>query len=110
MSSNSGTESHLFEERDIKESTYGIMFFGTPHQGSKSATAGQMLARMASVAMKTNSKYIKHLEANSEWLAQLQEAYTPMMQGFKTVYFYEEYATYIPGIGEVRVSPYSNHL
>lgn len=85
------------------------MFFGTPHQGSKAATSGQMLARMASVAIKTNKKYIKHLEENSEWLAQLQDAYTPMMQEFKTVYFYEEYAINIPGVGEVHVRLCSNY-
>lgn len=81
------------------DSTYGILFMGTPHQGAD-VTLGQIAVRIASIGMKTNAKHLSLLQKNSEDLEQLQALYLPISGHFKTTYFFEEYPIDIPGLGE----------
>ncbi|KAL9131006.1 MAG: hypothetical protein Q9217_000948 [Psora testacea] len=83
----------LEEHRSIKTSTYGIMFMGTPHQGSSSAQIGELLVNVASVFVAADDRLIKHLEESSEWLQQQLQQYGPISGEFVTKFAYEEYKT-----------------
>lgn len=85
------------------DSTYGILFLGTPHQGAD-VTLGQIAVRIASIGMQTTTRHLSLLETNSEWLEQLQATYLPISGRFKTAFFYEEYPIAVPGLGNIHVS------
>ncbi|KAL9103273.1 MAG: hypothetical protein Q9163_001675 [Psora crenata] len=83
----------LEEHRSIKTSTYGIMFMGTPHQGSGSALMGKLLVNVASVFVTADDRLLKHLEDNSEWLQQQLGQYGSISGDFVTKFAYEVYKT-----------------
>jgi hypothetical protein len=83
----------LADHRLIKLSTYGILFMGTPHQGSNGVQLGRVLANVASVVMAADDRLLKHLERDSEWLQQQLGQYASISNDFVTKYAFEEYAT-----------------
>ena len=85
-------------------STYGILFMGTPHQGSEGATWGILARNIASIFMNTNKGMLEHLTRNSEWLEYQQAQFVPISNQFETIYFYETHPTPLPGDGELLVS------
>jgi hypothetical protein len=86
---------HLSEHKAIEISTHGILFLGTPHQGTDSATLGITLHRIFSIVMPTNTRLLKNLERDSEQVLQQLEQYLPISSNFETVFFYEMYKTVI---------------
>ena len=84
-------------------STYGILFMGTPHQGSEGDTWEPLVQNMASIFANINSKILKHLAKNSEWLEYQQKLFLPISNQFETVYFYETYPTPLPAGGALLV-------
>jgi hypothetical protein len=50
--------------RDIRISTYGVIFFGTPHAGSSIASWGQMFRSIAGVAASTNPNLLADLDSS----------------------------------------------
>ena len=97
------TETHLPDRRHIKISTYGILFMGTPHQGSSGVTWGILAKNLASIFTNTNNEILEHLEMNSEWLEHQQTLFLPISNQFDTIYFYETYPTPLPGGGALHV-------
>jgi hypothetical protein len=83
----------LHEHRAVKVSTYGILFLGTPHQGSSEAHLGRLLANIASLFVPATDGILKHLERDSEWLQQQLSQYAPISSEFVTKFAYEEYKT-----------------
>ncbi|KAH3938470.1 hypothetical protein HBH53_256910 [Parastagonospora nodorum] len=83
----------LEEHRAIKLSTYGILFMGTPHQGSSGVALGKLMVNVASVFMVADDRLLQHLERDSEWLQQQLGQYGPISSDFVTKYAFEEYAT-----------------
>ncbi|KAL9073480.1 MAG: hypothetical protein Q9161_002901 [Pseudevernia consocians] len=81
------------KHRSIKISTYGIIFMGTPHQGSGNVQIGKSLLNIARVFVETNDRLIKNLEEYSEWLQQQLGQYGPISGDFVTKFAYEEYKT-----------------
>jgi hypothetical protein len=77
----------------IKLSTYGIFFFGTPHSGSGSAAWATTLLNIGSTFAKTNTKIVKHLKTNSEWLRQQIDQFSGLAGQFNIIFCYEGYPT-----------------
>jgi hypothetical protein len=96
MTCNLATADHLVHQRSIKLSTYGVMFFGTPHMGTNGAEFQAALTNICRIFVSGNSKLLWTLTRDSDHLKLL---YLPISQDFKTVFFYEEYKT--PLIGGV---------
>ena len=94
---NSSTADHLAHRRSIKLSTYGVMFFGTPHTGANGAEFQAALTNICRIFVSGNSKLLQTLTRDSDHLRLLSELYLPISQDFKTVFFYEEYKTPLIG-------------
>jgi hypothetical protein len=79
-----------FRERhkQIKLSTYGIIFMGTPHQGAN-VTLGSAILNIASVVIRTNRNLVMNLDRDSEYLQSQLEFYRGIRDDFATVYCYE---------------------
>ncbi|KAH0563532.1 hypothetical protein GP486_001902 [Trichoglossum hirsutum] len=100
--------SHLEEHRSIKTSTYGVLFFGTPHSGSDSATWATLLLNIISAFAKTNTLVVKRLKTNSEWLRQQTAQFTAIGSSFDIKCCYEALQTTLPlGKGVMVVPPAS---
>jgi hypothetical protein len=84
-------------QRSIGLSTYGILFMGTPHQGSDAARLGELLVNIGSIAIPTQSHLLTHLDRDSEWLQQQLDQYGPISGDFVTKFAFEEYKTPIIG-------------
>jgi len=97
VTSNSSTTQHLVHRRSIKLSTYGVMFFGTPHIGASGAEFQAALTNICRVFVSGSSKLLRTLVQDSDHLRLLNELYLPISQDFKTVFFYEEYKTPLIG-------------
>lgn len=74
----------------IRESTLGIVFFGTPHRGSDFATYGETLASVVRmVTLKPSSQLLKALRSNSDDLYKLSTYFQSELQRLQIVSFYE---------------------
>lgn len=68
---NAGTRS-----KHIAPSTFGIIFLGTPHRGSKSASIGKIAYQITTVATKRpNLHLLRGLERNSEILDRIGDSF-----------------------------------
>lgn len=54
---------------------------------------GKILVNVASIYWHTNTKILKHLEKDSEWLQVQLKQYNSTSERYVTVFFYETYAT-----------------
>ena len=85
---------HLVEYKWIALSTYGILFLGTPHQGTSAiANPANQLLKIASLSSLTNDVLLKHLTTNSEWLQQQLSFYNSIGADICTKFFYETLPT-----------------
>lgn len=88
----------------IKLSTYGVMFFGTPHQGTDSATWGKVFVNVASLFQHTSTALLQHLERDSEWLRMQLKQYNSISSDIFTILYFESYPTPLPAGRSVMVS------
>ncbi|MCJ1245931.1 hypothetical protein MMC30_003135 [Trapelia coarctata] len=79
--------------KDIKLSTYGIMFMGTPHQGGEDTSLGSKVLTVASIYYNTNKNLLRHLERDSGQVASLLLEYQGMQGDFDTKFTYETLPT-----------------
>ena len=79
---------HLERHKSIKLSTYGIVFMGTPHQGTD-ITLGNLILGIASVVIKTNPNLVENLKRDSELLGDQSRSYLGISDDFATIYCYE---------------------
>lgn len=91
--SNMATVSHNEHLKGIKLSTYGILFFGTPHQGGNDISWGKRLVEVASVFLHTSNALLNHLEKDSEWLEIQLEQYKSISADIFTIFCFESYPT-----------------
>lgn len=73
----------------IELSTYGILFFGTPHQGTDGFLREKAPTNIDSLSTYTSDIVLKDLGKDSEWLQQQLCQYTRISKGFVTKFFYE---------------------
>ncbi|KAI1365169.1 hypothetical protein F5Y08DRAFT_187701 [Xylaria arbuscula] len=64
--------------------TYGVVFFGVPHKGSKHAAWGKMAARMVQILTgQPNESFLGSVEEGSNYNVQLSERFSPLLDAFK---------------------------
>ena len=97
--------SHNEHLKAIKLSTYGILFFGTPHQGGNYVSWGKLLVNVAPICRHTSSDLLEHLEKDSEWLETQLEQYKPISTDFFTIFCFETYPTTLVSGISLMVSP-----
>ena len=74
----------------IKESSVGIVFFGTPHRGSEKADYGKVLVKVVSgVMVKPKSRLVNALQSNSETLMDLTSKFKFQARQLQIATFYE---------------------
>jgi hypothetical protein len=75
---------------DIRASTRGIIFLGTPHHGSSTAKYGEMLAKIAkAVGRGADTKLIHTLRKDSPELMKLARSFTDIYDDMDIFCFYE---------------------
>ena len=86
------------DHRALKLSTYGIIFFGTPHNGGEHVKLGQILLQIADLFLDVNDRALKSMDPDSEFLATQTDRYTNISSDFETVFAYEVYETLVRGV------------
>ncbi|KAF8526906.1 hypothetical protein BU17DRAFT_61884 [Hysterangium stoloniferum] len=95
INSSSCNQNHLADHRTIYENTKGIIFIGTPNEGTKHIHLGADVNSFRT--SKINNKVAQHLESNSEMLQRQIAQYLPISRKFKTYYLHELLGTPISG-------------
>lgn len=65
--------------REIAESSYGVLFMGTPHRGSSQATWGSMLASIICYGKQVNVDIVRGLEKEAPHLTELQRRFYDLL-------------------------------
>ncbi|KAF2787873.1 ribonuclease-like protein p/mrp subunit [Melanomma pulvis-pyrius CBS 109.77] len=86
---------HLYS---IFVSTYGILFLGTPHNGSNKASLASVGRRMIdaltpSKVMDTDGQLVDALLEGSEVLQNITDMFVPLMKNFRVYFFWEQEKT-----------------
>lgn len=100
----------MTHELDIFVSTYGIMFFGTPHKGSAKAGLLASLKRIASFTLPkpikvSQSELVLALKEESETLQNITDFFVPMMGNFRIYFFWEQEKTDLKILGRDFIVP-----
>lgn len=86
-------ESHLWYQKDIQLSTFSILFFGTPHQGSDVATWGKIVLSIAGIYSHTDDRLVQHLRSNSESIESGLGEFASIANSILIKYFFETLPT-----------------
>lgn len=94
--------------RSIYVSTYGILFLGTPHNGSEVAKWGLLLQNICSAVlprkfMDSSPHLVRALKTNNETLQNINSLFTDMMPRFRIYFFHETLPTDVKGTKELIV-------
>ncbi|KAF5867387.1 hypothetical protein ETB97_000156 [Aspergillus alliaceus] len=94
--------------RSIYVSTYGILFLGTPHNGSDMAKWGLLLQNICSAVlpkkyMESSSQLVKALRTNNETLQNINSLFANMTTRFHIYFFHETLSTDVKGTRELIV-------
>lgn len=85
---------HTERLRSIYVSTYGILFLGTPHNGSDLAKWGTLLQNICSAVLPkkffdTSPQLIEALKSNNETLQNINRLFIPIIDRFHVYMFHE---------------------
>lgn len=81
--------------RILKNSTTGVMFFGTPHRGSESINYRGVLQKLADITAMRDISVMKELQRDSDTLARLTLESRRQLSRYKVISFYETLQTVI---------------
>jgi hypothetical protein len=66
--------------KDVYQSTFAMLFFGTPHRGSDRTDAGQIATRFcAALGFSTSDYNLRALQGNTEILEILRDEFARML-------------------------------
>ena len=92
----------MSHEYNIFASTYGILFFGTPHSGSDKAS---WLKYLKKLSLSSDSDLVAALDKESETLQNVTDYFVPLMKHFRIFFFWEQRMTdFKVGVKEYVVS------
>jgi hypothetical protein len=74
---NAAPPDHLPHLKAVKLSTFGILFFGTPHRGANDIPLSKLLLGITFIFMHTNTNIFRQLDRDSEALSQLVDEFLP---------------------------------
>ena len=77
----------------VERSTYGILFLGTPHQGSAIVDQATLILKILSIGFNINDTILNDLGLHSKMLQQQQDQYNQIGHRYATKCYYEIYAT-----------------
>ncbi|KAJ8130607.1 hypothetical protein O1611_g3021 [Lasiodiplodia mahajangana] len=76
--------------RTIWESTFGLVFFGTPHQGGSNAGFGDTVAGIARCLSRSpRNTFMDALKGNSLFLSTITDDFRQLLEDFQVLSFYE---------------------
>ena len=93
----------------LLNSTIGIMFMGTPHDGADGAKLFSTVANIAKSITTINTVYLEALKRDSEQLQEISRSFG-FLQGLKIVTVIESDKTHISGFGNTLVGKYSIYM
>ena len=74
----------------IREATFGIAFFGTPHQGGNQATLGDIAAKIARAVLSSpGNTFMEHLKKDSLFSENLTNDFKHQYEDYHILSFYE---------------------
>ncbi|KAJ5158527.1 uncharacterized protein N7500_008178 [Penicillium coprophilum] len=98
--------------RSVYVSTFGILFLGTPHNGSDIAKWGLLLHNICNAVlpkkfMEASPQLVKALRTNNETLQHINSLFVDIMGRFHIYFFHETQSTDMHGTREVIVDEHS---
>ncbi|CAI7601945.1 unnamed protein product [Penicillium crustosum] len=98
--------------RSVYVSTFGILFLGTPHNGSDIAKWGLLLHNICNAVlpkkfMEASPQLVKALRTNNETLQHINSLFVDIMGRFHIYFFHETRSTDVRGTREVIVDEHS---
>ncbi|VTO83117.1 unnamed protein product, partial [Fusarium graminearum] len=82
---------------NILEDTCGIIFLGTPHQGSSLSTPAALLSQLTGF-LGSNNTLLLNLRRNHSQLSDLEDRFRPLVQVKPVISFYETKPAYLLGL------------
>lgn len=104
---NQSTSTEGTRLKEIAPATYGVVFLGTPHRGSKSASIGKIAYHITQLVTKRpNIRLLQGLEKHSEILDRIGDSFnqTILKHGISIYSFREERQTRRYGVFSIMVS------
>ncbi|KAF8221360.1 hypothetical protein L208DRAFT_1328490 [Tricholoma matsutake] len=80
----------------VEHSTYGIIFLGTPHQGSAAVDMAALILQILSIGFDTSNSILSDLALHGKALQQQQDQYNQISLRYATKCYYEMYPTKLP--------------
>jgi len=91
--SNLARESHHKHLKSIKTFTYGIIFFGTPHQGGNGPPLVKIPLNVLSLTAHSIDRALKHVGKDSELLQMQSSQFSAISKDFDMKLCFEMYPT-----------------
>ena len=88
--SSTRTSKHVEHLYSIFVSTYGILFFGTPHHGTDAGEWMASSARETHVSSLERSQLLSAIQKDSETLQAITDQFSSLMKQFHIFFFWEE--------------------